>query len=67
MALSKVLGVAETPLLTIAILVIICIVYTLAVYFGMQGVTRLAASCIYLLFCAVSLLPVFRRSDTLHH
>lgn len=32
MALSKVLGVAETPLLTIAILVIICIVYTLAVY-----------------------------------
>ena len=50
MALSKVLGVAETPLLTIAILVIICIVYTLAVYFGMQGVTRLAASCIYLFF-----------------
>lgn len=50
MALSKVLGVAETPLLTIAILVIICIVYTLAVYFGMQGVARLAASCIYLFF-----------------
>ena len=50
MALSKVLGVAETPLLTIAILVIICIVYTLAVYFGMQGITRLAASCIYLFF-----------------
>ena len=45
-----VVGIAETPLLTIAILVIICIVYTLAVYFGMQGVTRLAASCIYLFF-----------------
>ena len=50
MALSKVLGIAETPLLTIAILVIICIVYTMAVYFGMQGVARLAASCIYLFF-----------------
>ena len=50
MALSRVLGIAETPLLTIAILVIICIVYTLAVYFGMQGVARLAASCIYLFF-----------------
>ncbi len=50
MALSKVLGIAETPLLTIAILVIICIVYTIAVYFGMQGVARLAASCIYLFF-----------------
>ena len=37
MALSRVLGIAETPLLTIAILVIICIVYTMAVYFGMQG------------------------------
>ena len=50
MALSRVLGIAETPLLTIAILVIICIVYTMAVYFGMQGVARLAASCIYLFF-----------------
>ncbi len=50
MALSKVFGIAETPLLTIAILVIICIVYTMAVYFGMQGVARLAASCIYLFF-----------------
>ena len=50
MALSKVFGIVETPLLTIAILVIICIVYTMAVYFGMQGVARLAASCIYLFF-----------------
>ena len=67
MALSKVLGVAETPLLTIAILVIICIVYTLAVYFGMQGVTRLAASCIYLFFVLLAYFLFFRRSDTLHH
>ena len=50
MALSRVLGIPETPLLTIAILVIICIIYTMAVYFGMQGVARLAASCIYLFF-----------------
>ena len=67
MALSRVLGIAETPLLTIAILVIICIVYTMAVYFGMQGVARLAASCIYLFFVLFSLFPVFRRPDTLYH
>lgn len=50
MAISRVFGLAESSLLTIAILVIICIVYTLAVYFGMQGVARLAASCVYLFF-----------------
>ena len=32
------------------ILVIICVVYTMAVYFGMQGIAKLAASCVYLFF-----------------
>ncbi len=50
MALSHVFGIAETRLLTIAILAVICIVYTLAVYFGMKGVAKLAASCVYLFF-----------------
>ena len=50
MALSRVFGIAETNFLTIAILAVICVVYTLAVYFGMQGVAKLAASCVYLFF-----------------
>ena len=50
MALSRVFGLPESSLLTIAILVIICVVYTMAVYFGMQGIAKLAASCVYLFF-----------------
>ena len=50
MALSRVFGIPETNFLTIAILAVICLVYTLAVYFGMKGVARLAASCVYLFF-----------------
>lgn len=46
--LSQVFGIKENSLLTIGILAVICAVYTLAVYFGMKGVTRLAASCVYL-------------------
>ena len=54
MALSRVFGIAESNLLTIGILVIICIVYTMAVYFGMQGVAKLAASCVYLFFALLA-------------
>ena len=43
-------GIPESNFLTIAILVVICVVYTLAVFFGMKGVARLASSCIYLFF-----------------
>lgn len=50
MALSHVFGIKESNLLTIGILVVICVVYTIAVYFGMQGVAKLAASCVYLFF-----------------
>lgn len=46
MALSRVTGIPETPAFTIAILIAICIVYTIAVYFGMKGVARLASSCV---------------------
>ncbi len=49
-ALSRVFGVGESNVLTIAILIIICVVYTLAVYFGMEGIAKLAASCVYLFF-----------------
>ncbi len=50
MAVSRVTGLPESRLLTIAILVIICIVYTITVYFGMKGIAKLAASCTYLFF-----------------
>jgi BCCT family betaine/carnitine transporter len=50
LAVSTVTGLPESRLLTIAILVIICIVYTITVYFGMKGIAKLAASCTYLFF-----------------
>ncbi|MGL6218479.1 MAG: BCCT family transporter, partial [Lacrimispora sphenoides] len=50
MAISRVTGLPDSRLLTIAILVIICIVYTITVYFGMKGIAKLAASCTYLFF-----------------
>lgn len=48
MALSNILGISQTHWLTIAILIVICIIYTLTVYFGMKGIAKLAASCVYL-------------------
>lgn len=50
MAISNVTGLPESKLLTIAILVIICMVYTITIHFGMKGVAKLAASCTYLFF-----------------
>ena len=54
MALSRVFGIEESNLLTISILVVICVVYTMAVYFGMKGVAKLAASCVYLFFALLA-------------
>ncbi len=50
MAISRATGLPDSRLLTIAILVIICIVYTVTVYYGMKGIAKLAASCTYLFF-----------------
>ncbi len=50
LAISRATGLPESRLLTIAILVIICIIYTVTVYFGMKGIAKLAASCTYLFF-----------------
>ena len=50
MAVSQVTGIPDNRILTIGILVVICVVYTLAVFFGMKGVAKLASSCIYLFF-----------------
>ena len=50
MAISRVTGIPESNMLTIVILVIICVVYTITVYFGMKGIAKLAASCTWLFF-----------------
>lgn len=50
LAISKVFGIQQSNWLTILILVIICVVYTITVYFGMKGIAKLAASCVYLFF-----------------
>lgn len=53
-ALTQILGLPQSHLLTILILVVICITYTATVYFGMKGVSRLAASCSYLFFALLA-------------
>lgn len=50
MALSRVFGIPQSNLLTILILLVIGITYTITVYFGMKGIAKLAASCVYLFF-----------------
>ncbi|MCI8886930.1 MAG: BCCT family transporter [Hungatella sp.] len=53
-ALAKVFGLVQNHLLTIVILVVICVTYTVTVYFGMKGVAKLAASCFYLFFALLA-------------
>lgn len=50
MAVSRVTGIASTTALTIMILVVVCCIYTVSVYFGMKGIMRSAACCTYLFF-----------------
>ncbi|MDO4488884.1 MAG: BCCT family transporter [Eubacteriales bacterium] len=49
-ALTSLFGVAASKWLTIGILVIICIVYTVSVMRGMKGVKFLAEICMYVFF-----------------
>ena len=49
-ALGEVLHIPAGITLTIMILLMIAIVYTLTVWFGMKGVSRLATGCTYLFF-----------------
>lgn len=49
-AISKVFGLNDTTTLTIIILLLIAFVYTLTVWFGMKGVSKLATVCTYLFF-----------------
>ena len=49
-ALSTVLGLHDSVVLTVIILLLICVVYTIAVWFGVKGISRLAVFCTYLFF-----------------
>lgn len=49
-SISKVFGFNDTTTLTIIILLLIAFVYTLTVWFGMKGVSKLAITCTYLFF-----------------
>lgn len=50
MVFSQVLHIPQSHFLTIAILAVIGITYTITVCFGMKGVSKLASSCTYLFF-----------------
>lgn len=49
-ALCQVLGVSDSIALTILILVVIAVIYTLAVWFGMKGISKMAKWCMYFFF-----------------
>lgn len=50
MIFSRFFGIGESRMLTIAILVIVGVIYIVTVYFGMKGIARLAAGCVYFFF-----------------
>lgn len=49
-ALCEVFGISPGVTLTIMILLLIAFVYTLTIWFGMKGISRLAGLCAYLFF-----------------
>lgn len=49
-AVSRVFGVPDNTKLTIAVLILIAFVYTLTVWFGMKGISKLATYCTYFFF-----------------
>jgi betaine/carnitine transporter, BCCT family len=49
-AIGQVLNISSSVMLTIIILLMIAFVYTLTVWFGFKGISRLATICVYLFF-----------------
>ncbi len=49
-AVSEVTGIGQSVTLTIVILLIICVIYTLCAYLGIKGVSKLADICSYIFF-----------------
>lgn len=58
-AITDLVGLQSTKYLTIAILVVTCLVYTFAVLRGIQGVSWLAKACMYLFFALLAFVLVF--------
>lgn len=53
-AISEVFGIANGTGLTILILILIALVYTMTVLFGMKGISKLATYCSYLFFALLA-------------
>lgn len=49
-AICNVFGISDNNYLTISLLLLIAIIYTLAVWFGMKGISKMAKWCIYFFF-----------------
>jgi BCCT family betaine/carnitine transporter len=53
-ALAEVFGLTPTISLTILILIVICVIYTVCAYFGIKGVSWMAAACMYVFFALLA-------------
>jgi BCCT family betaine/carnitine transporter len=53
-ALADVFGLQPSTGLTILILIIICIIYTVCAWFGIKGVSWMAAACMYIFFALLA-------------
>lgn len=62
-AISTVLGVSDGVRLAVILLLLICAVYTFAVWFGVKGISRLATFCSYL-FLALLFYFLFLGGET---
>lgn len=56
---SDLLGIENSKWITIAILAVTCLVYTVSVLRGMHGIMKLAASCVYLFFALLAYVLLF--------
>lgn len=56
---AELMGIDNSKWITIAILVITCVVYTVSVVRGMHGIMKLAASCVYLFFALLAYVLLF--------
>ena len=56
---ASLLGIQNSKWITIGILIITCIVYTISVVRGMKGISRLASACIYLFFALLAYVLLF--------
>lgn len=63
LALSKILGIANTTFLSILLIIIICIIYTSHAYLGIENVSKLATFCTYLFFGFLAYVFIFGKQE----